>query len=125
MKVLICGSRRLPFDSRRVVKRVCDLEPGTLVMTGGATGADDFGNTAARACGLPTQVFPANWKVHGKRAGILRNLEMLDQQPDLVIAFWDGKSPGTRHTIKEAKRRGIPVEIHTPASSMGGEHETN
>jgi hypothetical protein len=36
---------------------------------------------------------------------------MLNGSPDLVIAFWDGESRGTRHTIDEAKRRGIPVEI--------------
>jgi hypothetical protein len=36
---------------------------------------------------------------------------MLDQNPGLVIAFWDGKSRGTAHTIGEARRRGIPVEV--------------
>jgi hypothetical protein len=57
------------------------------------------------------RVFPADWERYKRRAGIIRNLEMLDQEPDLVIAFWDGKSRGTAHTIGEARRRGIPVEV--------------
>lgn len=51
------------------------------------------------------------WESFGQRAGYLRNLAMLQLEPDLVIAFTNG-SPGTQHTIDEARRRGIPVEIH-------------
>ncbi len=36
---------------------------------------------------------------------------MLDQEPDLVLAWWDGRSPGTRHMIETAAQRGIPVEV--------------
>lgn len=42
---------------------------------------------------------------------MIRNIEMLDQKPDLVLAFWDGASTGTGHTVAEAGKRGIPVEI--------------
>jgi len=38
---------------------------------------------------------------------------MLDWEPELVLAFWDGRSTGTEHTITEANRRGIPVEVLT------------
>lgn len=65
----------------------------------------------ARGYALTVRLFPADWEQHGRSAGILRNNDMLDTNPDLVIAFWDGKSRGTWHTINEARRRGIPVDV--------------
>ncbi len=38
---------------------------------------------------------------------------MLESKPDLVLAFWDGQSRGTKHTITEARRRNIPVVLVT------------
>ncbi len=49
----------------------------------------------------------------GRRAGPERNIRMLDSTPDLVLAFWDGQSRGTRHTISEARRRNITVRVVT------------
>lgn len=80
-------------------------------MHGTARGADRLAAGYADSLGLEVEHYPADWKRHGKRAGILRNLEMLDAEPSLVIAFWNGRSCGTKHTIDEARRRGIPVEI--------------
>lgn len=65
----------------------------------------------AQELGLLVKRFKPDWERFGKRAGIERNLQMLNEKPDRVIAFWDGVSPGTRHTITEARNRGIPVEI--------------
>ena len=55
--------------------------------------------------------FPADWTKFGTKAGPIRNREMLDLQPDLVIAFHRNlkKSKGTIDTVMEANRRGIPV----------------
>ena len=83
------------------------------VLHGGARGADLMAASVARCLGFTVRAFPADWKTHGKRAGILRNLAMLDEKPDLVIAFQRNGSRGTQHVIDEARRRGIPVEIHT------------
>lgn len=115
-RVVVCGSRRFP-DPFRVSLAIHDcidaLPEGCEVITGGAFGADLMAHDAAQRRGLPTRIFFADWDRHGKRAGILRNLEMLDTKPDRVIAFWDGSSPGTRHTITEARKRAIPVEVHS------------
>jgi hypothetical protein len=112
LRVLVCGSRRL-VDRGQVWERIDKFPrvPQTEIITGDARGADDAAYWAARCCNHPVRRFSADWKAHGKRAGIIRNLEMLDEQPDLVVAFWDGESRGTRHTIAEAERRGIPVEV--------------
>ena len=57
------------------------------------------------------QRFPADWDTYGKQAGFIRNIQMLDEKPDLVIAFQKNASRGTQHTINEARKRGIPVEV--------------
>lgn len=123
MKVLVCGTRR--WHDRQVIADKLlalvtenDLRyPDPLIIHGAARGADRIAAEEAGKAGLITLAFPADWAKYGKRAGFVRNIEMLDQQPDLVIAFWDGVSKGTKHTIDEAVRRGIPVEIVHKSSS--------
>lgn len=110
MKVLVCGSRSWSRPTL-IGKRLAKLPRGTEVIHGGARGADEFAAIYARALGLKETAYPADWRGKGRRAGIIRNLEMLDQNPDLVLAFWDGESRGTQHTIDEAESRGIRVEI--------------
>jgi hypothetical protein len=114
VKVLVCGSRSWGANRdqvARVYDRVGDLPLDATILHGNAKGADRLAGDAAQLRGNPVEMYPADWDEHGRRAGIIRNLLMLDQEPDLVIAFWDGKSAGTKHTLTEAERRGIPVEI--------------
>jgi hypothetical protein len=84
----------------------CNVE----IVSGGAWGADKLGEKFAKANLLGLSVFPADWKKHGKSAGYLRNSEMADYA-DMLIAFWDGKSKGTKHMIDIANRKKIPVEV--------------
>lgn len=110
--VLVCGSRSWP-DRTIIENRIAQLDPGTIIITGGASGADAQAAQAAREHGLFVAEFAvtgALWRRHGKAAGILRNHAMLDLHPDLVIAFTNGDTPGTDSTIAEARRRGISVE---------------
>lgn len=68
----------------------------------------------ARQYGYPLIEIPADWTTYGKAAGPIRNRQMLDLNPDIVIAFHNDitSSKGTKDTVTEAKRRGIPrVEI--------------
>ena len=116
MKVLVCGSRSWD-DWLAVAERLGRLPRGTTVIHGGARGADQIAARCASRLGLRIEEFLPDWS-NGKRAGLDRNLVMLDQQPDLVIAFWDGRSTGTTHTIAEASKRGIPAEVF---GAKGGE----
>jgi hypothetical protein len=114
MKVLVCGSRDwTDFDA--IANRLTAI-PGeheqVAVLHGAAWGADRIAGRAARMLGFQVRAFHADWATHGRRAGILRNLQMLDERPDLVLAFQRDGSRGTQHTIDEARRRGIPVEVH-------------
>lgn len=89
MKVLVCGSRRFPDPFRvslAINERIAALPRGTCVLSGHARGADAMAEEAATRYDHQVLLFPAEWEKHGKKAGVLRNLRMLDEQPDLVIA---------------------------------------
>ena len=110
MRVLVCGSRDWT-DETRIFQQLLLLPPGTEIITGAARGVDRIAADNARLLEFPVREFPADWNRHGRSAGFIRNNEMLNEDPDLVIAFWDGQSRGTAHTIREAEKRGIPVQI--------------
>lgn len=113
MVVLICGSRDWD-DYAPIRQRVADLPPGTVIVQGGAPGADRLAKRAAQEHGFHCAEVQPMWKL-GKYAGMWRNRAMLNLKPDLVIAFKRREhSRGTQDTIDEARRRGIPVEVYVP-----------
>lgn len=89
-----------------------------VVAHGGAQGADEMGGTAARLLGMKVEVFPADWDRHGRKAGFLRNQQMVQEfYPDLVFAFSEHPiTKGTAHTVRLAQAEGIPVLVtsHPP-----------
>ena len=111
MKIIIAGSRN--FNDYNLLKTSCDnlLTKFTNIeiVSGTARGADKLGERYAREKGYDIKEFPANWSL-GKSAGYIRNDEMA-QYSDMLIAFWDGTSKGTKHMIDLANKRGIKVEI--------------
>lgn len=129
MSTIICGSRNV-LDSREVVQAMQQAmkawgESITEVVSGGASGPDTIAATLAKAHKIPLKIFPAPWnsndpltgRPYGRRAGIIRNGQMLDYiktRPNPgVIAIWDGKSRGTQHMITAANNAGVRVHIHT------------
>ena len=115
MTILVCGSRTWT-DPARIVRELrsrTENTVGTRIIHGNAIGADQLAGDAARQLGLSVRAYPAEWERYGKSAGYRRNTQMLDESPDLVLAFWDGQSKGTAHTIAEARRRGIPIHVVT------------
>ena len=110
MKVLICGSRDW-LDRNAINARVAALPAASIVIQGGAKGADLMARHAARLYGYHWAEVPARWE-DGRGAGLRRNRVMLDLGPELVIAFQRNGSRGTQDTIDEARWRGIPVEVH-------------
>ena len=112
MKVLICGDRHwgnVAVIRRELKKLPCD----TVIIHGAAPGADTIGANIAYELGMRTVAFPADWKRYGKAAGPLRNIEMLNEKPDLVLAFHHdlSKSKGTAHTVRHAQTRNIKVKV--------------
>ncbi|BDI29476.1 hypothetical protein CCAX7_15270 [Capsulimonas corticalis] len=78
--------------------------PVTRIISGGARGVDTAAARYARAHGIPLTEIRADWSL-GRRAGPLRNREIV-AACDLVLAFWDGSSPGTRSTLTFAEAQG-------------------
>lgn len=115
-KILVSGSRNWADGSAenyRVLRDRLGQQDvlSAIVIHGNAKGADRMAEAVCEANNVHTAKMEPRWKGFGKQAGALRNLAMLDLEPDLVIAFTTG-TPGTQITIEEARRRGIPVEIH-------------
>ena len=112
MKIIIAGSRN--FNDYNLLKSSCDnlLTKFTNIeiVSGTARGADKLGERYAREKGYDIKEFPANWDKFGKSAGYIRNDEMA-QYSDMLIAFWDGTSRGTKHMIDLANKRGIKVIV--------------
>ena len=113
MRVIIAGSRSI-IDPQLVAAAVessgFDI---TNVISGGAHGVDRLGEDWARAHGVSLTVFSADWKMHGKAAGPIRNEEMA-RHADALIAVRQGgeSSRGTTHMIETARKKGIPVYVH-------------
>lgn len=107
MKVAIIGSRT--FTDYELLKQEVDkLKDITEIISGGARGADNQGMRYAFATGIPYTEFPADWDKHGKSAGYIRNSDIINAC-DYVLAFWDGKSKGTKHAIDLADKAGKEV----------------
>ncbi len=121
MKVIVAGSRT--FNDYDLVERTMDDLFGSNeieIISGGANGADKLGERYAKENGLKLYIFPADWNKYGKQAGAIRNKEMAEIGTHLV-AFWDGKSKGTKMMIDIAGKKGLKIETITLLSNEGGE----
>ena len=112
MKVIIAGGRK--FNDYDLLCQNCDkalsLQTEIEIVSGTANGADKLGEKYANEKGYKIKKFPADWDKYGKSAGYKRNEEMA-KYADSLIAFWDGKSKGTKHMIDLAKRYSLNVKV--------------
>jgi hypothetical protein len=109
MKVAIVGTRS--FMNRDLMFGKLDsIGKIDRIYTGDAKGADTLAVEYAKANNIPYEVFYADWEKYGRAAGPIRNKDIV-ANADLVIAFWDGKSPGTKSSIDIAKRTGKDVIV--------------
>jgi len=108
MRILVCGGRN--YWDQAAVDEVLDEYRSdiTVVIEGGATGADACAREWARKNRVQTLTFPADWARFGKSAGPYRNLQMLDEgKPDLVVAFPGGR--GTENMVSLATQRKVNI----------------
>ncbi len=115
-RVAIVGSREFSPLSL-VAEFVVSLSAGCTVFSGGAKGVDSHAAACARAHNLEVAEIPANWSL-GKHAGMQRNADIV-HAADCLVAFWDGTSRGTQHSIELARRAGIPVFVVRPPAPAG------
>lgn len=80
------------------------------ILSGHCSGVDTMAEQYAKKKKYGLEIYPAEWKKYGKRAGPLRN-ELMVKKSDFVIAFWDKKSRGTKSLIEFAKENEKPTRI--------------
>lgn len=112
MRVIVAGGRdygrrlehkpALFHDLDRLWRKYPNLE----IVSGMARGADALGYDWASARSVPVACFPAQWDRFGKPAGFIRN-QLMAWYGTHLIAYWDGRSSGTKHMLDTGKRDGL------------------
>ena len=115
MRIAIVGSRN--FNDYEVLKTALESlkKKATLIVSGGAKGADSLGERWAKENNIETLIFLPDWEKYRKAAGFIRNQEIV-LNCDVCVAFWDGQSKGTLSTIELCKKAGkeVVVVLFTP-----------
>ena len=110
IRLAVVGSRS--FNDYELLSQVLDSVQSiiTNIVSGGAKGADVLAAKYALEHGIPLVEFIPHWDTYGKSAGFRRNQQIV-AKADALIAFWDGRSKGTEHSINLAREAGIQVYI--------------
>lgn len=110
--IIIAGSRG--FNDRVLLAdklaKLLVNKTDICVICGDARGADFLGREWAGNNGHEVITMPAQWDMHGKRAGYIRNTQMA-KIADACVVFWDGQSRGSKHMIDICRKRDIPLRV--------------
>lgn len=107
MKVAVVGSRGLYIWNLEEYLP----ENITEIISGGAKGVDASARVYALTHGIKLTEFLPEYEKYGRSAPLKRNITIIEHA-DLVLAFWDGKSHGTKFVIDNCKKRNIPIIVH-------------
>lgn len=118
-RVIVAGSRN--FRDRNFLFQKLDTLTARLrlpvIAQGHAAGADRLAIEWADSRLVPYKNFPADWERYGKKAGPIRNQEMVDwakeRDPAFAVFFWQNKSSGTADCIDRCKKAGLVIRIYT------------
>ncbi len=106
MKLAIIGSRNCPpIDIEAHLKYIPDT-----IISGGAKGADTYAREFAQKHDLKLIEFLPEYDKYGKGAPLVRN-KLIVENCDCVLAFWDGRSRGTKFTLDYAREKNKPIKI--------------
>ena len=112
MKVGMIGSRGLYVKDPGKY-----LPPGTTeIVSGGARGIDSCARQYAQDHNIKLTEFLPEYEKYGRRAPLVRNIAIIEYS-DVLIAFWDGKSRGTKFVIDNCRQRGVPIRVFIPNRS--------
>lgn len=105
MKVAIIGSRGLTVNLNKYIPPEI-----TEIVSGGAKGIDSCAEKYAKENSLPIKIFLPEYDKYGRTAPLKRNIQIIDYA-DLVMAFWDGTSHGTKFVIDKCREKGKQIKI--------------
>lgn len=107
MKVAVIGSRGLSMsDLGRYLP-----ENTTEIVSGGAKGVDTSAREYAKKNGIKLTEFLPEYTKYGRSAPLKRNITIIEYS-DIVLAFWDGKSRGTKFVIDNCRKLGVEVRVY-------------
>ena len=109
LKVAVVGSRQADGQAVRQILRYLPANASEIV-SGGAAGVDHLAEQVAESLGIPLRLFLPDYERYGKQAPLVRNEQIVDYA-DQILAFWDGLSRGTGHTISLCIKKNKPVRI--------------
>jgi YspA, cpYpsA-related SLOG family len=111
MNIGITGGRDYTDHAHvwQVLDNILYTNPNINIIVGDAKGVDAFAREWATERKVPVLIFYANWDLHGRSAGPIRNKRMLDHGIDLLLSFKGGR--GTAHMTKITKDKGIEVRM--------------
>jgi hypothetical protein len=112
VKVLVCGGR--DYSNYECARKALDalhaLRAISRIIEGGARGGDFLARMWAKDNKVKNQTFPADWETYGKKAGYMRNVQMIEEgKPNFVVAFPGGK--GTANMVGIAQNNGVTVWV--------------
>jgi GH18 family chitinase len=107
-KLAIVGGR--DFNDYELMKKELSQLDFSLIVSGGAKGADSLAGRYSADYNIKIIEYFPDWNKHGKSAGYIRNKLIVDKC-DMLIAFWDGNSRGTKHSIDLAKKQNKLLKI--------------
>lgn len=113
MKVAVIGSRDISIEN--LEKYLPDNV--TEIVSGGAKGVDQSAKEYANKNDIALKEFLPEYEKYGRRAPLVRN-DLIVDYADVVLAFWNGKSTGTKYVIEKCKAKNKKVRIFIPASKV-------
>ncbi len=108
MNIAVVGSRT--FTDYQLLITILKEYDIKQLISGGAIGADKLAEQYAKEYNISIIVYKPDWQKHGKIAGLLRNTDII-KDADIVIAFWNGISTGTKDSINKAKQMNKQLRI--------------
>lgn len=108
MNIAVVGSRT--FTDYQLLATTLKEYDIKQLISGGAIGADKLAEQYAKEHNIPIVVYKPEWNKYGKIAGLLRNTDII-KDADIVIAFWNGISTGTKDSINKAKEMNKQLRI--------------
>lgn len=98
------------FQDYELLKRELNRYQIDKIISGGANGADKLAENYCEDYNIPIRIYYPQWDKYGKAAGTIRNRKIIDNS-DEIIAFWDGKSKGTKNSISLARKLGKQCNV--------------
>lgn len=115
MKVAVIGSRSIVVSD---LGKYLPTETSEIV-SGGAQGVDTCARAYALANGIKLTELLPEYDKYGRGAPLIRNVRIIEYA-EMVLAFWDGKSRGTKFVINNCRERGIPIKVFLKDADSGG-----